>query len=154
MEFLSSSTKDTARLASLMAKEVLALPPRTKGALVIALFGDLGAGKTFFVRAFAKQAGVRTRVTSPTFLLARRYPLHRKRYRNIFHVDAYRTAGANELKSAGLPDILKDRENIVLIEWPEKVARKLPEDTMEVRIGHGEESSERHIVIQKRKKKK
>ena len=73
------------------AKEVTAaLAPRGHTAVVMALYGDLGAGKSAFVKALAKALGVSGIVTSPTFVLQKIYPLQNQKFERLIHIDAYR----------------------------------------------------------------
>jgi tRNA threonylcarbamoyladenosine biosynthesis protein TsaE len=102
---------------------------------VVALTGDLGAGKTCFVQGVVQGLGAGTWATSPTFVLVNEYggdlPLH--------HVDAYRVAGPDEMVDVGLLDLI-DGDGVTLIEWADRVAALLPERTIHVAIeGVGDE---------------
>ena len=102
---------------------------------VIALSGDLGAGKTCFIQGLAAGLDVETPVTSPTFVMiaehAGRLPL--------YHVDLYRTESLAEIRALGLDELL-DGEGITAIEWAEKAEPLLPVRTVRVRIeGAGDE---------------
>jgi tRNA threonylcarbamoyladenosine biosynthesis protein TsaE len=83
----------------------------------IALSGELGAGKTTFVQGFAKGLGIKEKIISPTFLIIRQYPFSGKYF---YHIDLYRIEEA-DLDILGLKEILEDEENIILIEWPERL---------------------------------
>jgi tRNA threonylcarbamoyladenosine biosynthesis protein TsaE len=102
---------------------------------VIALTGELGAGKTCFVQGLTRGLGVQTRATSPTFVLINEYrgrlPVH--------HVDAYRTARATELIDLGLLELF-DGDGVTVVEWAERAAALLPERAIRVHIeGIGDE---------------
>jgi tRNA threonylcarbamoyladenosine biosynthesis protein TsaE len=98
-------------------------------ALVVGLRGDLGAGKTTFTKSIAKAFGVEGAVTSPTFVIEKIYKLPEdKTFSRLIHIDAYRLESGSELLQLGWEDIISDPENIILIEWPEKVSDILPED--------------------------
>jgi tRNA threonylcarbamoyladenosine biosynthesis protein TsaE len=104
---------------------------------VIALRGDLGAGKTTFVQGLAVGLGYVGPVTSPTFILVNEYPLPDRR--RLVHIDAYRLgdAGAAALEEAatfGLDEILAADDAIVAIEWSERVAAALPDDCLLVAL--------------------
>jgi tRNA threonylcarbamoyladenosine biosynthesis protein TsaE len=109
---------------------------RTLGAgAVVALTGELGAGKTCFVQGLVRGLGAAVRATSPTFVLVNEYkgrvPVH--------HVDAYRTASMTELIDLGLLEMI-DSEGVTLIEWADKLTPLLPPDTIHVHIaGVGDE---------------
>jgi tRNA threonylcarbamoyladenosine biosynthesis protein TsaE len=102
---------------------------------VVALYGDLGAGKTCFVQGLVRGLGVTTQATSPTFVLVNEYrgrlPVH--------HVDAYRTGGLTELIDLGLLDLI-DGDGVTLLEWADRAEPLLPARAVRVRIeGLGDE---------------
>lgn len=102
---------------------------------VVALTGELGAGKTCFVQGLVRGLGAAVRATSPTFVLVNEYkgrvPVH--------HVDAYRTDSMTELMDLGLLEMIGG-EGVTLIEWADKLTPLLPPDTIHVHIaGLGDE---------------
>jgi tRNA threonylcarbamoyladenosine biosynthesis protein TsaE len=102
---------------------------------VVALYGELGAGKTCFVQGLARGLGVASHATSPTFVLVNQYrgrlPVH--------HVDTYRTSSLTELIDLGLVDLMGG-DGVTLIEWADKAEPLLPGRTVRVRIeGVGDE---------------
>lgn len=107
-------------------------------ATVVALVGELGAGKTAFAQGFLKALGVKHPVISPTFLIIRNYS-------NFYHIDCYRLKKAEELLALGFKEILANPANIVLIEWPELVKKYLPKDTHWIKIQHGDKKNIRII---------
>lgn len=98
---------------------------------VILLYGELGAGKTTFVRGLARGAGFRGRVTSPTFALAHVY---RGRRLNVHHLDLYRLQ-SGDTSELGLDEMLGDPRGAVVVEWPQAVPR-WPARRVEVRLSH------------------
>ena len=131
-------------------------------AVVIGLYGELGSGKTTFVKGVAKAFGLEQTVTSPTFVIEKIYPIGtdgRKRptsngasklknhpFENFIHIDAYRLESGNELLTLGWDTISKDQKNIIFIEWPENVKEILPENMIKIKFEIvGKE--ERKIVI-------
>lgn len=102
----------------------------TSGASVIALSGDLGAGKTQFAKGVALELGITRTVTSPTFLIMRSYETSRGPWKRLFHFDCYRLDDPEELRALGWDDIVRNPEHIVLIEWAQRVSVLLPPDTM------------------------
>lgn len=119
-------------------------------ALIIGLTGELGSGKTMFVKGIAKGLGIKSPITSPTFLLIRKYPVKREgEYSSLFHIDAYRTIGVSEFKKIGIEQILKDPKSIVVIEWAEKIKNLLPKGTRWVIFRHSKEKNERIIETQR-----
>lgn len=104
-------------------------------ATLVTLSGELGAGKTAFTKAVAKELGVSEHVTSPTFVLQKIYRLPEgKLFRRLAHLDAYRLKSGNELTALHFDDLLKDPATLIIIEWPQKVADALPEASIRVAI--------------------
>lgn len=95
-------------------------------ATVIGLSGDLGAGKTSFTQGVAKALGIKDTVTSPTFIIEKIYELEDQRFKHLIHIDAYRLEEARELEVLGFNELLEHPENLVFIEWPERVHDILP----------------------------
>lgn len=123
---------------------------KLNGPIVIALKGDLGAGKTTFVQGFLKGLGSRARVVSPTFILMRRHKLSGKigkKFANLFHIDAYRLKDPQQFEALNMKDILKDPRNIILIEWPEQAKKILPKNTTRITFEYGKKEHERTITI-------
>ncbi len=116
-------------------------------ARVIALVGNLGAGKTTFTQGFLKKLGVKRRVISPTFLIVRPYKLPATSYKLAFHIDCYRLHKPEELLTLGLRDIIKEPGHILLIEWPELVKKYLPKDTQWIYIEHPEKGTHRNVKV-------
>ncbi len=114
---------------------------------MFALRGDLGAGKTTFVQGFLKGLGSRARVTSPTFILMRRYRLKGKKFSNVFHIDAYRLKTPGHLSALELGAVFADPRSIVLVEWPERAGRLLPKNSTRVTFAHGKKENERIVAI-------
>jgi len=98
------------------------------GATVVGLSGDLGSGKTTFVQGVAHALGITQRVTSPTFVILKRYKTTDDKFTTLIHIDAYRLEESAELISLGWEEILKEKDTLVLIEWPENVKSVVPDD--------------------------
>ena len=96
---------------------------------VVALYGDLGAGKTAFVRGMARGLELREQVSSPTFTIVNEYPGTPA----LFHFDMYRLKNAEELYAIGWDDYLA-RDGIVVTEWTENVEEAIPADAVRVTI--------------------
>ncbi len=122
------------------ARFAKALIPSAIGARVVALSGDLGAGKTTFVQAAARELGVEDQVNSPTFVIEKIYRLTDRPFTHLIHIDAYRLDGAHELEAIGWHEIIANPQNLIYIEWPENIPGVLPVDTAHVRLeGSGDE---------------
>jgi tRNA threonylcarbamoyladenosine biosynthesis protein TsaE len=132
MPKISKSLEDTKKFA---AEFVAGLGKSESGrATVVGLFGNLGSGKTTFVQCVTEIFGVEESVTSPTFVILKSYKLQTKNYKLLVHIDAYRLESGNELRKLGFEEILSDSENLVLVEWPERVADILPKDTRTIKF--------------------
>ena len=134
--FITNSPEETEALGARLAR---ALGP---GA-VVAFTGDLGAGKTAFVRGLARGLGVSERVTSPTFTIVNEYEGGRL---PLFHFDMYRLGSADELFDIGWEDYLR-RGGVCAVEWSENIADALEEDAVRVDIRRGASDQERVITI-------
>jgi len=150
-EFLSKSAAETQKLAADIVKGLVGQKAGGK-ALVLALEGELGGGKTTFVQGLAKALGVKEKITSPTFVIMRRFEIKKLgnketgRLSNLYHIDCYRLGSRNELTDLGLGEILKNPKNLVVIEWADKVKSLIPKDAVWVEFGwRGQE--ERGIKI-------
>ncbi len=101
-----------------------------KSGSTLALYGNLGSGKTTFVQGFAKGLGIKSKIISPTFIIVRKYDIRIKkqesRIKNFYHIDLYRIESEKDVEGLGLKEILNDKSNIVAIEWPEKIEKILP----------------------------
>ena len=115
----------------------------TAGAGVIFLEGDLGAGKTAFVRGLARGLGIADRVTSPTFTIVNEYDGGRL---PLFHFDMYRLGSTDELFEIGWEDYL-GRGGVCAVEWSENVREALDRHTIWVEIRRGEGQDQRVIQI-------
>ena len=94
---------------------------RKNTASVIFLHGELGAGKTTFSQEIARALGVEDRVISPTFILKKEYKTTHPYFRKLIHIDAYRFNDIREARVLRMEDDLEEGDNLILIEWPEKV---------------------------------
>ena len=126
-------------LQSLAQEFIEGLSPRAgktsrTSAAVVALYGDLGAGKTAFVKAAAKALGVAEVVTSPTFVLEKIYPLEGRAFKRLIHIDAYRLENPEELAALRFEEIAADPANLVFIEWAERAQKLLPPGAASVRF--------------------
>ena len=101
------------------------------------LFGDLGAGKTTFTKAVASVLGIEETVASPTFVIEKIYATPLKfrgtsKFKHLIHIDAYRLESGQELLKLGWQEICENPQNLILIEWPEKVQEILPSDMIKL----------------------
>lgn len=151
MSFLSKNGKETQKIAASLARKVV----KSQKSVVVALEGELGAGKTTFVKGFAKALGVKTKIKSPTFVLMKKYAIPESTVlpcycskRWLYHLDCYRVRDHRDLTTLDLKSLFsapkgrdlasggKSLQNIVLIEWPERVSKILPRKLIRVHIDH------------------
>jgi tRNA threonylcarbamoyladenosine biosynthesis protein TsaE len=135
---ISNNKEATIALAQNFAKTL-------KGGDFLAFYGDLGAGKTTFIQGLAKGLGIEKRIISPTFIIMRHYALKLK---DFYHVDLYRTQSKHDLLGIGLDQIIQDENNIVALEWAQKLGEMLPKKRIDVHMEYlGED--QREIIIEK-----
>ena len=138
----TSSESETAEIAHRLAA---CLQPRD----VLALQGELGAGKTFFVRAVAEALGIDARqVSSPTFTLCQQYAKTGGTL-TFVHIDAYRLASEDELETIGWDELLQRDDVIIAVEWSDRIAKSLPTlRTVRIDITHtGEHARKLQFTI-------
>lgn len=103
---------------------------------MIGLEGELGVGKTTFIKGFAQALGVKEKVLSPTFVLMKTYQLSIKYYGFLVHIDAYRLKDHRDLLPLGIKEILADPKIVVLIEWSDRVEKILPKKYIQIHFDH------------------
>lgn len=129
ISFISKSPEDTIEFALKLAQQL-------HGGEVLALKGDLGAGKTTFTKGLAEGLKVVETITSPTFVILKEYKCKILRPKThpggeiLVHIDAYRAETIEDIKSVGIEDYLDRKDVIMVVEWPEKIKEVLPEDTI------------------------
>lgn len=122
-EFFVKKISETRKIARMLAQEVL----KNKKGAVIGLQGELGAGKTTFIQAFAKGLGIRNKITSPSFVLM-------KNYKNFYHIDCYRIKSYKDKINLDFKEIISNPKNIVLIEWAERIKKILPRNSIWIKF--------------------
>lgn len=132
----SHSPADTERIGEKLAA-------RLSGNEVVALYGDLGMGKTNFVRGLARGLGIPEGVSSPTFALVNEY--HGRL--TLYHFDMYRVSTWDDLYSTGFFDYL-DTGGVLVIEWSENIQEALPENAVSVCFQRGQAETDRTITIE------
>lgn len=138
MKYKSSSASKTQKKAQELAKKYL------KKGVIIALYGDLGAGKTTFAQGFAKGLGIKKQVISPTFIITRQHQIPNSS-KIFYHIDLYRLEEFDTI-ILSLEEIFQTKGNIILIEWAEKLGNRLPEGTIKIYLKRLSEN-EREIEI-------
>ena len=128
-------------------RTVLKMNPTLERATVVALRGDLGAGKTTLTQAFANALGVAGVVQSPTYVLMKRYTTTNDRFSTLVHIDAYRFERPTEWQQLKPQEFLNDPAALVLVEWPERVEGFMPKPDLTIDIKQGGSDQERDIVM-------
>jgi tRNA threonylcarbamoyladenosine biosynthesis protein TsaE len=134
-KFQTKSKKETENLGKKIGRKILKEKPG-KIAKIIALEGDLGGGKTTFLKGFAKGLGIKEKILSPTFILIRKFNIkHRtSNFKHFYHIDCYRIEKEREILNLGFREIIKDPKNIVAIEWADKIKKILPKKVIKIKF--------------------
>lgn len=126
----STSLEQTETIARDILNKIMA---NKTGATVLALQGNLGSGKTTFAQAVARELGIAETVTSPTFVIQKNYEIKNPKFaapfKKLIHIDAYRIEDPSELETIGFKKLTAEPRNLILVEWPEKMAVLLPAET-------------------------
>lgn len=132
--FITNSFEETQKIGEEFAKKLI-------GGGVVALHGDLGGGKTTFTQGIARGLGIKNRIISPTFIVLRTYKLKTENLKQkttlknsklFYHIDLYRIETKNDIEGLGIDEILKNKDNIVVIEWAERLGNLLPKQRIDV----------------------
>lgn len=148
MKLVSRGSKETKNFAKKLAKDIL--ERKINGlhkseAIILSLEGDLGAGKTTFTQGFAEGLRIKEKIQSPTFVILKIYDIPRSRT-NFIHVDAYRLQ-AKDFKVLGWGKFIKNPENIILVEWGNRIRKILPKNTIRILFENGKKNNERYVIV-------
>ena len=139
-QYTSSSAEETHEIAKKIARDMAGTSKK-----LICLKGNLGAGKTTFVKGFAEEYGVNpSSVKSPTYTYFRLYETPKG---SLYHADYYRLSAVDDLVENELQEIVHNASFPILIEWPEKIEHVLPQDRIEICIALGENEKDREIKV-------
>lgn len=114
MKFISKNSEETKNYGLIFAQKL------TSGTTIL-LYGDLGSGKTTFVKGFAAGLGIKDRILSPTFVLQRIHQVPNSKIKRLNHMDLYRIENPIEIKNLGIEEIVEDTENVNIIEWADRL---------------------------------
>ncbi len=145
-KYTTNSAQKTQEIAAEFAQQILR-QKLGKQAVILALSGNLGAGKTTFLQGFAKGLGINEIVNSPTFVIMKSFKLQTSSFKKFYHFDCYRLENSQEILELGFREIIADPKNIVAIEWPEKIASPLLEGAIRVTFEHVGESKRKIKVL-------
>ena len=124
MEYLVKNLEEMEIFAQQYSSTLI--PRGGEEATVIGLSGDLGSGKTAFTKALAGVYGIHEEVLSPTFIIAKFYPLKGQKWNEFIHIDAYRIEDESELSPLRFGEMIHNPQKLIIIEWPEKLGKQYP----------------------------
>jgi tRNA threonylcarbamoyladenosine biosynthesis protein TsaE len=136
-ESITTSTPfQTKKIAEIFAKKLL-FSKRKKG-VVLGLIGELGSGKTTFLKGFAKGLGIKEKILSPTFLILKKFKINQVqklpamtlKFDTFYHIDCYRVKEPKEILNLGFKEIVSKPQNIIAIEWADRIKEILPKETI------------------------
>jgi tRNA threonylcarbamoyladenosine biosynthesis protein TsaE len=149
MKYLIKNEKSMQNLAKELLATLTCDSDNQQYGTVLALNGELGAGKTTFTKAFAKELGITEYITSPTFVLQKSYTIPQLQgaqhthmpYTTLVHIDAYRLNGADDMQALDWQNTRDNPDNVVLVEWAEIIFDVLPSDTIRINFTYIDEST-------------
>ena len=127
MKKITKSEKETIKFGQSFVKKL-------KGGEVVLLLGDLGAGKTTFVKGAAKGFGIKKTVTSPTFVLMKVYEISKKQIERLVHIDTYRGMDKKDLEAIGAFEYFGQKGSVCFVEWGEGLEKYLKKKKIKVYI--------------------
>ena len=146
--YKTQSSKETIALGKEFAKAIQK-QKNNHGAIVLCFTGDLGAGKTTFIKGFAKELGIAKAITSPTFVIAKFYKTKKTIGKTLIHIDAYRLKDEKDLYTLHFNEMKANKNVILVIEWAELIKKAVPKNSLWLIFSHGSHEHERTIKIKK-----
>ena len=140
---ISNSLEETQKLAH---DWLASLSDPEDEATIVGLYGNLGSGKTTFVQAVARELGIKEVVTSPTFVIEKIYETGHVHFARLIHIDAYRLENGRELQALNFEELVENKNNLILIEWPENVKEILPENHLKILCEFVDENSRKFEI--------
>lgn len=152
IKHITNSAKETQKTGEKLAGQLINNKVNKK-AVVVGLEGDMGSGKTTFLQGFAKGLGINDKILSPTFVILKRFAIKRKnraitiarpstqriecsgsKFSNFYHIDCYRLQSSKELIELGFKKIISSPENIIALEWADKIRGILPPEVIFIKF--------------------
>ena len=146
--YTAKSFQETQKIGEDLAQKIIETGPQ-KQAVVLCLSGNLGGGKTTFLQGFANGLGIKEKILSPTFVIMKNFSAQggpASGWKNFYHIDCYRLNSEDDILELDFKNIIKNPENIVAIEWPEKIEKVLPKKTIKIDFKFIDEKT-REIVV-------
>ena len=145
IEIITESARETQKIGEFLAQEIINSKSERKKALIVGLEGDLGSGKTTFIQGMAKGFKIKERITSPTFVILRKYKIPKSKALSLYHIDCYRIE-SKDLDDLDFKEIIQNSQNVVVVEWAEKIKKSLPLDTLRMKFEYIDKNK-REIII-------
>ena len=150
-KYITNSPFQTKEIGKILTKEILKTKA-WKTAVILGLEGDLGGGKTTFLQGLAKELGIKEKILSPTFIIMRRFKIPicqtNDRFKNLYHIDCYRILKPKDILDLDFKEIISQPQNIVAIEWADRVRKILPKDILILKFKFLAKNK-REITVQK-----
>lgn len=105
-------------------------------ATIVSLSGNLGAGKTTLTKEIARCFNIQKEIISPTFVIMKIYEIKDNNWKKFIHIDAYRLENEKNLDFLDFNKIISDKENFIVIEWPEIIKNYIPKNIINIKISH------------------
>ena len=146
------TTKDpdeTKEFAKMLLREWLEVNKNKNSNWLVCLYGGLGGGKTTFVQGLAEGLLVKEMVSSPTFLIMKKYNSSKKTNKkyNLYHFDCYRISDYKEILDLGWEEIINGENNIIVIEWPEEIEEILPKKRLNLKFELVDENTRKIVPL-------
>jgi tRNA threonylcarbamoyladenosine biosynthesis protein TsaE len=152
LEIITENAQQTQKVGEVLAEEILRNRSQNQKALVIGLEGDLGSGKTTFIQGLARGFKIKEKITSPTFVIMKRYSFKGcgswapKKNNWLYHIDCYRISKPKDLIDLDFKEILSQSQNIIVVEWAERVKKILPLDILWIKFEYLDKDKRRIII--------
>ncbi|MFH1938446.1 MAG: tRNA (adenosine(37)-N6)-threonylcarbamoyltransferase complex ATPase subunit type 1 TsaE [Patescibacteria group bacterium] len=141
METIINNTQEMQKIGKDLAKKIIR--KGNKKALIVGLEGELGSGKTTFIQGLAKGLGIEELITSPTFVIMKRYNFPKG---ELYHIDCYRI-DLKDLIELDFKEIINNPKNIVVIEWAEKIKDILPNNVIWMKFEYLDKNMRKVIYV-------
>ena len=144
-QITTKGSEQTKEFAKVLVDEWLQINKTKNSNWLVCLYGDLGGGKTTFAKGVAEELGIKEIVNSPTFLIMKKYLSSKKTDKKytLYHFDCYRVSDPQEILDLGWEDIINGENNIIIIEWPEKIEEILPKKRLDLKFEFVDENIRR-----------
>ena len=140
-QITTKNPEETKDFAKVLISEWLEINKTKNSSWLVCLYGSLGSGKTTFVQGLAKKLEIKEIVNSPTFLILKKYISSKNNNYTLYHFDCYRISNYQEILDLGWEEIINEGNNIIVIEWPEKIKEILPKKRLDLKFKFVDENT-------------